>query len=368
VWPNVEKEMNFRFIFGSGQPLYKCHLLRIKGGYVLMSIYHHGAADGTSGLLITGEVMKQYKRLEDGKELELRATKPRGSMEELCRTQLAKQGNDEAQGEVVKDLIRNKVSRANNWKPFLPFDMSEHEDNKKGDFINRVLFRDGTKDNYDKIRARCKAEGVSVGSVALAASYMAMGQMHAKESKVPWEGMRDQWMDIPVNIRQRVEGGMEDCAAFYVTEVTFKCDVTPQTKIWELARNIQDQLKAIIGRDEHLLFAKVKEEWETGEETKELAVTSWQEGKVSDVIVSNLMFYKYPTDLGWGEITSLYCGVGVAVPFCSNLELLFQACAGKFAYTLVYCPGENNQQTANDYMDAFVKFMENSHSGNQTVV
>ena len=108
----------------------------------------------------------------------------------------------------------------------------------------------------------------------------------------------------------------------------------------------------------------MKDEWETSEETKDLAISSWQEGKISDVIVSNLMFYKYPTDLGWGEINSLYCSVSVAIPFCSNLELLFQACNGKFTYTLVYCPGENNEKSANNYMDAFVNIMENSHLEN----
>ena len=70
--------------------------------------------------------------------------------------------------------------------------------------------------------------------------------------------MKEQYMDIPVNIRQRLDdvNGDEYCG-FYVTEVTFKCDVTLETKLWELARNIQGQLKTIIGQDQHLLFAKV---------------------------------------------------------------------------------------------------------------
>ena len=70
--------------------------------------------------------------------------------------------------------------------------------------------------------------------------------------------MKEQYMDIPVNIRQRLDdvNGDEYCG-FYVTEVTFKCDVTLETKLWDLARNIQGQLKTIIGQDQHLLFAKV---------------------------------------------------------------------------------------------------------------
>ena len=75
-----------------------------------------------------------------------------------------------------------------------------------------------------------------------------------------FQGMKEQYMDIPVNIRQRLDdvNGDEYCG-FYVTEVTFKCDVTLETKLWDLARNIQGQLKTIIGQDQHLLFAKVIE-------------------------------------------------------------------------------------------------------------
>jgi len=367
VWHLIEKETNYTWQFGSGRPLYKCTLLHIVGGYVVMNIYHHGAADGTSGLVMMGEIMKQYKLLEEGKDVIKKPHQPRGPMEDLVKPKIELGETTEG---VVKELIKEKTIRANEWKPLLPFDMDEHEANKAGDFINKILFRDGTKDNYTGIRARCKAEGVSVGSIALAASYMAMAEIHAKSTcsdMSEYQGMKEQYMDIPVNIRHRLGNvnGDEYCG-FYVTEVTFKCDVLLETTLWDLARNIQAQLKTIIAQDQHLLFAKVKEEWETGEDTKELAVSSWQEGKISDVIVSNLMYYKYPTDLGWGEIQSLYCAVSVAIPFCSNLELLFQACNGKFTYTLVYCPGEKNEKYANEYMDAFVKIMEKSHLGHVT--
>ena len=77
VWNLVEKETNYTWEFGSGKPLYKCSLVRIHGGYVVNNIYHHGAADGTSGLLMMGEIMKQYKRLEEGSEVEKKPHTPR---------------------------------------------------------------------------------------------------------------------------------------------------------------------------------------------------------------------------------------------------------------------------------------------------
>ena len=52
--------------------------------------------------------------------------------------------------------------------------------------------------------------------------------------------MKNQYIDIPVNIRRRIDGlkGYE-YAAFYVTLVTFKCDVTEDTKLWDLAHILQ---------------------------------------------------------------------------------------------------------------------------------
>ena len=49
-------------------------------------------------------------------------------------------------------LIQEKIKKANEWKPLLPFDMGEHEANKVGKFENKILFHDGDKQNYGPIR------------------------------------------------------------------------------------------------------------------------------------------------------------------------------------------------------------------------
>ena len=76
-----------------------------------MNIYHHGAADGTSGLLMVANIMKQYKLLEGGQEVERNPHKPRGPMEQLTKDQLARQENCsvEQQRVVVEDVIKEKV-------------------------------------------------------------------------------------------------------------------------------------------------------------------------------------------------------------------------------------------------------------------
>ena len=117
--------------------------MSLAGGYMVFNIYHHAAADGTSGLLMMGEIMKQYKLLEDGKEVEKKPHKPRGSMEELVEGKA--QGDPD---EVVKKIVKEKIKRANEWKPMLPFDMDEHEKNKTGKFINKILFRYRRRTHY----------------------------------------------------------------------------------------------------------------------------------------------------------------------------------------------------------------------------
>ena len=59
-------------------------------------------------------------------------------------------------------------------------------------------------DNYRAIREKCREMGVTVGAVALASSYLAMAEVHARskgQDKDTYTGMEGQYIDIPVNIR-----------------------------------------------------------------------------------------------------------------------------------------------------------------------
>ena len=119
----------------------------------------------------------------------------------------------------------------------IQFDMEEHE---LDEFTNKCLFREGTEDNFKAIKAKCKSEGVSVGSIGMAASYMAVARVNAKSCRDRRGGVKNQYIDIPVNIRNRIDGlNGSEYAAFYVTLVTFTCDVTEDTKLWDLAHTLQ---------------------------------------------------------------------------------------------------------------------------------
>merc|ERR1712004_285850 len=253
------------------------------------------------------------------------------------------------------------MGKAKEWEPFLPFDMEEYEANIAGEFIIKTMFYDGKKENCAAIRARCKAEGVSVGSMVLAASYMAMAQIHANNScenpAEDYKGMKNQYLDTPANFRQN----MNEYCGNYIGDITLKCDVDLETKLWDLAQYIQGHMKKSQQRGENFLsVGRVSGEW-AGGETRDLAQSSFSKGRVSDLIVSNLMLYKYPVDFGWGEITTMTNSVGVGIGFFANLQLIIQTCNGKLGYSLVYSPGENNKKYATNFMNTFAHIMENSH-------
>ena len=141
------------------------------------------------------------------------------------------------------------------------------------------------------VRSRCRTEGVTVGSLALACSYLAMAAVEAEsaeEAGMTYSGSTDQLVDIPVNMRNRLEQplGNSHCG-FLITEVTSKASVSPDTKLWALARELGDQVKEMLEEDQHLIFSQAKEQFETDPATAELAAST-ESHNVLDVLVTSL--------------------------------------------------------------------------------
>ena len=77
VWHLVEDEANHPWCYGSGKPLYRCTLLKVIGGYMVMNCYHHGAGDGTTGMIIMGAILEHYDSLRSGREVKLNPHHPK---------------------------------------------------------------------------------------------------------------------------------------------------------------------------------------------------------------------------------------------------------------------------------------------------
>ena len=164
---------------------------------------------------------------------------------------------DEDTRELVKMMVRGKMMRAAEYRPYVPFDRDEAAVNNAAELpINKTLFRDGGQENYAAVRARCREEGVTVGSLVLAAGYMAMATLHARatcgtgDPAEEYGGMKDEYIDIPVNVRRRLDPPIGDnYCGFYITEVTTRCDVDKDTTVWALAKEVGRQLNDMIAQD-----------------------------------------------------------------------------------------------------------------------
>jgi len=234
----ADEEVNAPWQYSSGKPLYRCVLCQIIGGYVVMNIYHHSAGDGNTGLLIAASLMKQYNLLLEGKPLHCNPQQPRPCIEDYTLL--------EGEEEETNKMIEEKVERTNKFSSYLPFDKEEFATNVALDLpLNKTLIREGGADNFDAVRKKCKQHQVTIGNLFLASAYMAMGTLHA-ETQVSdldaYEGMKDQYIDLPVNMRSRLQPTFNDYCGFYITEATTKFSVDNNSTLWTLAQHIQKKM------------------------------------------------------------------------------------------------------------------------------
>jgi len=354
VWSLAQDEVNKPWSYGSGKPLFRCTLLRIIGGYVVMNCYHHGAGDGTTGMFIMGGIMEHYNNLWRGNKIVLNPHPPKPCVEDLT--------NVVEEPEVLSEMLDKKVHRAKHYKPYLPFSKAELADNRKSPVpVNITIFREGSPDNYQAIRERCRKEKVTVGSLALASCYLAQAAVHAAElgqDSSSYTGMKDQVVDIPVNIRRQITPPIGDqYGGLYITELTTTMDICLSTKLWSLARDIGHQMKDMMAENQHILFSRAKELFETGENAT-VADEVAPEG-VADMLVSNKRFYPFQTHFEWGEIRAVHSLGSYWTPGFANYLLLLQA-TKMFTYNLVHCPGDKNTAVANKLLDTFAKTKEGS--------
>jgi len=355
VWDLVEEEANRPWDYTCDQPLFRSVLLRLVGGYVIMNVYHHAAGDGTTGMIVTRSLLDNYDILRSGGQLEASVNQPLPCIEDL--TMKVKDDN------VLKTLIANKVDRAKHYKPFTPFHLEEMRSSQAESLpLNLTLIREGSRENLAAMRARCRQEGVSLNSLALAASQLAMAAVQAEHSGQEldtWPGLRGQLIDVPVNMRHRLDPAMANRhAGFLITEITTKCDVLADTGLWVLARDISRQCGAMLEQRQHFVFSEAKIKFETGE-TRYLAASTALED-VGDVLVSNMMGLPGRLDFPWAEVVSVHCVGSYWAPGFSNYLLLFQS-TKHMNYDVCYCKGEKNRAVAEKLLRYFTDIMETSH-------
>jgi len=361
VWDRVQAEANREWDFNSGKPLYRCTLLKVGPDYVVMNCYHHSAGDGTCGSIMISSLLSFYSSLEAGVTPSLVPKVPAPSVEELTLTR-------SEEGEAVRQrMLEGRVERAKGFRPALSFSKAELGHTMDTSLpTNGALFSTGDRGNYRAIRRRCKEEQVTVGSLALACSYLAKAVCDARTNypSKKYPGLQSKWIDIPVNVRNRVSNPVDkDYIGFIITEVTTNVTLDSDTTLWGLAWSIQKQLEDMFKEDQHIHFSKVKEEWETHDDFKQHS--SAAAGEVTDLLVSNMMGFTGQTEFPWGKLVANHCPGSFWAPPFANYLFLFQS-TEMFNYDFVYCVGEKNKAQAVELFSIIVGLMEESHLKSNT--
>jgi len=345
---------------GAGRPLYRALLVRLgaEAGYCLLQSYHHGAGDGTTGMLGLAAILQRYTALlTDSGTAPPPATPrpPRPPVEQLTQQPDG--------GAVLPRLLVEKEERARSYLPRLPFDLGELERCRAEQLpCNSSLWREGSEACYSAVRTRCRQEGVTVGSLALAACYLAQAVVHCRathHTPATYPGLQDTLVDIPVNARRQVSPVIGDeYAGLYITELTSVASVTADTGLWQLARVLATQLHHRMQAGEHLAFSQAKHQFETDQRTAEVAA-SVPAHQVVDMLFSNKRFLCGPLKFDWGRVRACHSLGSFWTPGFANYLLLFQA-TDIFTYNLVHCPGKRNRGTAENLLDTFHIIMESS--------
>lgn len=362
VWQLLEDQANHPWDYGSGHPLYRHLLWRVAGGYFAVHCYHHASGDGSTGLLAMKGIFERYAKLVDGEKVGETSLTPMESVEAITSSVNLDDGKAK-----VEKLLAAKVERGKNFKTIVPFSIKEMEMvNRQPLPLNRTLWREGTPANYQAIRACCRTEGVTVGGLSLAASYMAQAALVVKTS--PTTPLPPLLCDIPVNVRQHLDPPVGDqYCGLYITEVTTKADLGKSTHLWDLARSLTAQLKQRLAEGEHIAFCAAKEAFETGSETSDLAASVAPE-QVLDLLYSNMRLVPFPLQQSWGaKVRAVHIAGSYWAPGFANYLLLLQA-TDIFTYNMTHCPGPENTATAASLLDIIVSLVERAADDNPTLL
>jgi len=247
---------------------------------------------------------------------------------------------------VSDKMIKERTHRFKTYKPEVPYKLPE------GIPINRSFVSTGCPDKFAMMRYRCRKEGVTIGNLALACTWMAMAQV------IPGGKFSNMnYIDYPVNMRTRLGIGDAYCG-FMVSEIMPRAkDVDQETSLWKLAKTMEKQVKQMLSEDQHFAFTgEVKKKFETGKATAETAAVPVE--NLLDVLLSNMMRYKAPLEPYPGlYIKGSYIPGGIWAPGFGNYLLLFQS-TDRMHYTAVY--NEPNAAVCDDLFDSWVMLMENA--------
>jgi hypothetical protein len=155
---------------------------------------------------------------------------------------------------------------------------------------------------------------------------------------------------------------------FCVAETEVKTTVDEETRLFDLAVNISNQLQVAYEENRiPLMFSCLAECKKLLENSlKSEDANEWKDGNSTrEFLPSNQLVFNYPTKYSWGEIVSNHTIGSYWCPNLANQVVLFQSVNNVMCFTVVCCDGEDNVRDAKEVFELFVQIVEHSGSLNE---
>jgi len=360
----ADKESNKDADMYGPQPLWKIILVRLAseggGSNVLLVKFHHCIGDGSSGYIITHDVLRFCQHLEEHGDL--------GDIQPLPRLQSADQmsfpdglGADDMP--VVESLFEQFKKRRCEWSPSpgLSFDR------KVGGAHNSTLYRDGSQESADALLALCRKKGITMGAVLVAATYFAIAEMDKSFCKKAAADPTTRFsfdFDMDVNLRKRLQTVLgNDHVGTIIGMMSFSLSLDGNTRFWDFVVEVRTAMTKFLESKYHLYYFTVNDRFDAASG----AMPAFQDNlKRNDGLVQDMNFStfgKYFFNPNYGRLTlekAYATGAGWCPTFGSCVFLILGVTRN--FYTFVYSTSDENSLVAAEFFNKAVDIIEEAHS------
>lgn len=357
-WRSVaDQECNLATGMYGANPLWKITLIRTGASNVMLVKFHHCIGDGSSGYIITNDILTFYQRLEESGDIGDVEPLPRlDSADSMALSSLPGDPSDE---EIANQLQEDFIRRRCEWSPSagLPFDR------KVGGQHNTTLYKDGSAESSAALLSLCRKKGITMGPVLVAATYFAIAKMDtvfcARVADDPSAEFSFDF-DMDVNLRKRLSTVLgNDHVGNIIGMMSFSLKLRGDTKFWDFAARVRTAMTNFLDSKLHFHYFGVNERFDAMADSLPFFQDnlSRNDGLVQDMNFSSFGKYFYDPNYGTLQITKMYAiGGGWCPTFGSCVFLILGL--SRNHYTFVYSTSPENAVVAESFFEKAVGIIE----------
>jgi len=364
-WKSIaDKESNLAADMYGKVPLWKFILVRssAEGSNMLLIKFHHCIGDGSSGYIMTNDVLTFCQRLiENGDVGDINPLPRKDSADKMALPG----GITEAVKPAADKLYADFTKRRCEWTPStgLPFGKVNGEH-------NATLYRDGAEGSTDELLKVCRQKKLTIGAVLVAGTYFAVAKMDkgfCEKVKADPKTKFSFDFDMDVNLRKRLEPilGNEHVGTI-IGMMSFSLSISGETKFWDFVAEVRTAMNDFLEANYHCYYFDVNERFDAACESMPAFQDNVKknDGRVQDMNFSSFGNYFFKPDYGKYALKRMYCTGGGWCPTFGACVFLILGLRSRNFYTFVYAPGDGNEAVAEEFFGKACDIIEISHTLN----